>query len=158
MPWCGKTTLWKALAKKIGYTFIDFDDDILQPQHWKTVWELVGQLSDSQFIELEEESAINLDLQNSILSTSGSLPYSNKAMRHLKSIGKIIYINVDVSEIEKRFEIMKTDRIIGLSNSSFQKLFFSREKLYTRHADIIFCYSWNNIEEISNNLIQELWK
>lgn len=156
MPWCWKTTLWKLISKKIGYKFIDFDDDILEKKHNKTVSKLVNSMSDIEFIKLEELSALQINIQKSILSTSGSLPYSDLSMRHLRMIWKIVYIKVDILEIQERFDKMKTDRIIWLNKSSFQQLFYEREKLYTSHADIIFEYTWNNLEEISNNLIQKL--
>jgi len=158
MPWCWKTTLWKLISEKLGYIFIDFDDDILEKKYNQTVWSLVRNMSDWEFKKLEEQSALQINMQKSVLSTSGSLPYSRASMNHLKTLWKIVYIKVNIWEIQQRLDKMKTDRIIWLLEANFEQLFYEREKLYSSHADIIFEYTWNNLEKISNNLIHKIWR
>lgn len=157
MPWSWKTTLWKVLAQQLSYSFIDFDDDIIEQIEQKSVAELAKELSLEQFQNLEEKHALALNFSNTVLSSSGSLPYSEKAMLHLKSIWTVIYLKVDVSEIKQRLSDMKTERIIELRNKSFWELFIEREHLYETHADIVFSYSGSNIKGISNNLSTLLW-
>jgi shikimate kinase len=51
---------------------------------------------------------------------------------------------------------MKTERIIGMKNKTFEEIFKEREELYLKYADVIFDYSGSNIDKISNNLLTEL--
>lgn len=158
MPGSGKSTFWKILAQKLWKQFIDFDDDIIEKSQWKSVWELVDTLEENNFLKLEETLCLWLSFHNSIFSTSWSLPYSQSSINHLKKLWTIIYIQVDIEEIIHRIWNMKTERIIGLQNNDYITLYKQREKLYQEAADIVFPYSWTNIEAISNNLIQKIWK
>jgi len=156
MPWSWKSTIGKVLAEKLHYRFIDFDDDIIEPATWKSVSELVWSISEKDFIKIEEELCLKHTFQDTIFSTSWSLPYSQTAIRHLKELWTIIYLKVDYEEIYERIHKMKTWRIIWLWNKSFQEIFEERENIYERSTDIVFHYSGNDIEEISNKLLKEI--
>lgn len=157
MPWSGKSTIWKILAQKLNLKFLDFDDDVIEWYQNKTVSDRVKSMSQKDFIAFEEKLCLNLSFEYTVFSTSWSLPYSQKSIKHLKSLWKIIYLKVDISEIKARIWSMKTLRIIGFEWNNLDELLKERESLYTNAADIIFNYSGNNIEEISQNLTQRLW-
>ena len=158
MPGSWKTTLWKIIAKRLGYDFIDFDDDVIEVTQNKSVWDILRELWGEKFIELEQKLGLSLNIEKTILWTSWSLPYSDLAMKYLKTIWKIVYLQIDLHEIKARFEWMKTERIIGMKNKTFEEIFKEREELYLKYADVIFDYSGSNIDKISNNLLTELWK
>lgn len=158
MPWSGKSTLWKLLAKKLGCDFLDFDDDIIEVTQWEKVSDMVANMSEDAFKKREEELCLNINFSNTIFSTSGSLPYSKKSMDHLKGLWTIIYLKVDITEIMERLNFMKTDRIIWMKNNNFEKLFLERENLYENVADIVFCYSGNDIHKITTHLAKVLKK
>jgi len=157
MPGSWKSTLSKILSEKIGYNFVDFDDDVIELSEGISVWLLAKNLSESDFKQLEEKLCLWLNFSKTVFSTSWSLPYSSKAMQHLRTLWTIVYLKADTIEIKSRMSHMKTDRIIGMKDNNLSNLLKEREKLYLESADIIFPYSWNNLDEISQNLIQKLW-
>lgn len=157
MPGSGKSTLWKELSKKLNLSFLDFDDDVIETSQWKSVWKLSNELSQNEFIKLEEDLCLNLHFKNTVFSTSWSLPYSQKSIQHLKTFWTIIYLQVDIQEIMLRAWKMKTERIIWLSDNDLYSHLEEREELYISSSDIIFNYSGNNIKEITHSLIKFLW-
>jgi len=102
MPGSGKTTFGKMLSEEFKMNFLDFDDDVIEKQEEQSVEELLSELGDTNFLKLEENLALELDFENTILSASGSLPLSPRAMSHLSTLGKIIYIKAPIDEIESR--------------------------------------------------------
>lgn len=158
MPGSGKTTLGKILAEKLGMKFIDFDDDVIESQMWKSVWELLWELWDEGFKEMEEKLWRNLRIENTVLGCSGSLVYAKQTMENLKKQWTIVYLKVPAPEIEKRLEKMKTQRIIGMRYMSFEDIFFQREKLYEIYGDLVFEYSGSNMEHICDTLISMIPK
>ena len=158
MPGSWKTTLWKILATKLGYSFVDFDDDIIEVSQNKSVWDILEELWGKKIIRLEEKLGLELTIENTVLWTSGSLPYSGATMKHLQTLWEIVYLQINIHEIKARFDSMKTERIIWMKDKTFEEIFQEREKLYLKYADTVFSYSGSEMEAISNHLLKDLWR
>ncbi len=155
MPWSWKTTLGKKLAKKLGYEFCDFDDDILEKinndtakkistilgldkkgiSHLelvnKPVKDLLSLLWDKWFLITEWIAWIEIEFEKpTVFSASGSLPLSLDAMENLKNQGDIIYIDIPIDLIVSRLEQMKTDRIVGMWKMSLTEILEYRKIYY----------------------------
>lgn len=152
MPGSGKTTLGKMLAQDLWMKFIDFDDDVIEPQTGKSVAENLSHLWEKAFLELEESLTLNLDIKNSVFSCSWSLPLCKKAMSHLSSFGKIIYLKPPLEEIQARSPNMKTDRIIGYQTKTFEEIIIERNQHYQDNADIVFEYVWSDMKLLISEL------
>lgn len=61
---------------------------------------------------------------------------SEKAMKHLKTMGKVIYIDVPFKEIERRVTNIKTRGIVFHPNETLADVYRERKPLYERYADI----------------------
>ena len=95
MAGCGKSTLGKALSKKLGVEYVDTDSLIEQ----KFAQSLEDLKIDKgyKFVRLAEEGVIlNLDNDIQIISTGGSAVYSEKSMRYLSSFSTVIYISTPI--------------------------------------------------------------
>ena len=95
---CGKTTLGKELAKKIGYDFIDTDD--LIAEDCKSFYKEVGESA----FRLAEKKAI-VTLQNvsySVIATGGGALLDPDNREIFKKIGKIIYLKEEKEAIKAR--------------------------------------------------------
>jgi shikimate kinase len=112
MPGCGKTSIGRLLSRKLGMEVLDFDDDIIEVEMEKSCSDVLCELGEEKFLDMEEKLALNLKLENKILSCSGSVPLKQKAMDYLKTQGHVIYIDIPVKTIEKRLKRMKVDRIV----------------------------------------------
>ncbi len=152
LPWSGKTTLWKILAKNRWMDFIDFDDDVIEVQTAKSVSEILEELWESWFKKLEEQLGKGLRFENTVFATSWSLPYSEVVMKHLSDISTRVYLKVPQDEILERAKNMKVDRIIGMGTMTLAEIFQARSDLYTQYADIVFEYSGSDIKKIAQDL------
>ncbi len=158
LPWSGKTTLGKKVAKQFGWEFCDFDDDVIEWQTGLPVAKNLEKLWESGFKQLEQELASNIKLQTStIISTSGSLPYSEKAMNHLTDLGPRVYLKPPMEEILQRCHSMKVDRIIGMGDKTLEEILTERADLYRQYADITFAYTGTDTDQISEKLTKKLW-
>ncbi len=138
MPWSWKTTIWKDLATKLWMNFLDFDDDVIEKVMNKTVWEKLIELWEEKFIQMEENLALDLDIQNTVLCTSGSLPLSDKAMIKLKKLWKVIYLNINIEVVKQRLSIMKVDRIIWMDNMTLEEILIYRKSFYEKSFNYEF--------------------
>ena len=61
---------------------------------------------------------------------------SDKAMQHLKSIGKVVYLNVPCDEIIRRVKNIATRGIAVRPGRSLKDVYEERTPLYEKYADI----------------------
>ena len=101
MPGAGKSTLGVVLAKILGYEFIDADL-LIQSKLDKTLQKIIDACGPDGFIEVENEVLCTLSTSHAIIATGGSAVYSDEAMKHLSSIGTVVYLQVSYEELENR--------------------------------------------------------
>ena len=93
MPASGKSMVGVLLAKRLGMEFID-GDLLIQKQEKRLLKEIIEQEGIEQFIQIESEVHEKLQVTNTVIAPGGSVIYSEKAMKHLKEIGIVVYLNV----------------------------------------------------------------
>ena len=135
MPSCGKSTVGVLLAKKLGYEFIDSDLRI-QKKHKKLLHELIAEQGNEGFLVLEAEVNCAMDVQNAVIATGGSAVYSEAAMRHLSSLGKIVYIHISYEEMEARLGDFAHRGVVMPAGYTLRDLYDERAVLYERYADL----------------------
>ena len=147
MPGSGKSTIGTLLAKLIGYNFLD-TDTILQNMEGKVLQEIIDNEGLNSFFSAEEKALCAVFCDNTVISTGGSAVYSERAMRHLKNNGKVVYISVPVEELEKRLTNLSTRGVAGAKEKSVAQIFEERKPLYEKYADYtVLC---DGVEPIEN--------
>lgn len=137
MAGAGKSTIGMALAKKLGYSFIDVDP-LIEKKSGMSLQALINTRGDSALINFEEQLVLELEeTENCIISPGGSVIYSDKAMKHLKKVSKLVFLDPPFKSIVKRIPNAKERGIVGLGEKSLKEIFDERIVLYRRYADII---------------------
>ena len=135
MPGSGKSTVGVLLAKMLGYSFID-TDLIIQQVEGKMHYEILRDEGAEGFARLENSVCANLQAKRTVIATGGSAVYGEEAMKHLGSIGKVVYLNVSLSELKKRVRNFETRGIMRKDGQSLAEIFAERKHLYEKYADI----------------------
>jgi len=156
MPGAGKSTVGVLLAKAMKMPFID-TDLLIQERHGHFLQELVDMHGFDEFIKIEESVILSLDVKNHIISTGGSVVYSEAAMNHLKASGVVVFLNARLYQLERRLKNMHRRGIAMKGNRTLASLYRERLPLYEKYADISIDCSKKHIEtivsEIKNNLV-----
>lgn len=155
MPACGKSTLGVVLAKTLGMKFVDTDLLIQEVESCK-LQEIIDERGMQEFLRIEEKVLSEIEAENSIISTGGSAVYSDKAMKHLGSIGDVVYIKLSLDEIERRLNNIKTRGIAMKPGETLADLYNMRVPLYEKYADITIETEGMGIEESIEVLIEKL--
>lgn len=153
MSGAGKSTLGVLLAKALGMNYID-TDIVIQNQEGRLLQGILAEDGISKFMEIEERIVSELQLENCIISTGGSVVYSEKAMNYLKQGAKIIYLQLPYEELQRRLSDITTRGIVIKEGYSLEDVFKERVPLYIRHSDRILNCSNKSIEECVNELIR----
>lgn len=136
MPGAGKSTLGVVLAKALGYGFLD-SDLVIQEEEGKLLSEIIEELGTEGFNEVENKINSRINPKNpTIIATGGSAVYGREAMEHFKRIGKIVYINLPFDEIDRRVGCIKERGISIERGKTLRDLYFERQSLYEKYADV----------------------
>ncbi len=157
MPGAGKSTLGVVLAKILNYSFIDADL-LIQSQCDKTLQKIIDACGPDGFIEVENEVLCTLSADQSVIATGGSAVYSDEAMKHLSSIGTVVYLQVSLKELEKRLGglyergvVMKDG--IGMSLNA---LYEERIPLYEKYAEVTIDIDGLSVRDAARQLVDKL--
>ena len=156
MPGSGKSTVGVLLAKALGCLFTDVDL-LISHRAKKPLQRILDEDGLDAFLALEEEVGSRLRAENTVIATGGSMVLSDKAMRHLKTLGTVVYIDVPFEEIERRVTNIKTRGIVFHPNQTLADVYRERKPLYERWADLtVKVEATDGIEDTVDKVISML--
>ena len=135
MPGSGKSTVGVLLAKALGYSFID-TDLIISRRANKPLQKILDEDGIEAFLHLEEEVGGNLECDRTVVATGGSMVVSESAMRRLRELGRVVYIDVPFAEIERRVTNITTRGIAFNKDETLKNVYETRKPLYESRADL----------------------
>lgn len=135
MPSCGKSTVGVILAKKLGYRFSD-SDLLIQEREGMLLHEIISEYGIDGFLKIENEVNRSLSVSKTVISTGGSVVYCDEAMEHLRSIGKVIYIDISYETLVRRLGDFSHRGVIIRNGSTLYDMYLERRELYEKYADV----------------------
>lgn len=157
MPGVGKSTVGVILAKVMGYQFLDADL-VIQQQEGKLLSEIIAEVGTDGFIAVENRVNSNLNCSKTIIATGGSVVYGAEAMKHLKEIGTVVYLEVSFSTIDKRLSDIKGRGVVLRDGQTLYDLYMERTPLYEKYADIRVSEEGLGVEETVERIVDNLQK
>jgi shikimate kinase len=151
MPGAGKSTVGIILAKVLSFGFID-TDILIQINRQKPLQDIMNETGYLNLRNIEENEVLKLNIDRHIIATGGSVVYSEKTMKHLKSISKIIFLDVDFDIIKKRIHNFDTRGIARAEHQTIEDLFVEREILYRKYAEYTVQSSYFNQDETAEEI------
>ncbi|MDR1543223.1 MAG: shikimate kinase [Prevotellaceae bacterium] len=135
---CGKTTIGKKLAQKLGFYFID-TDKFIENRCQKSVFQIFEETGEMKFREIERKIISELaEFENVVISTGGGLPCFFDNMEIMNNAGITIYINLTESKLFNHLQKSKKKRALlkNISDNDLQdfikKTLSEREKFYNQ--------------------------
>ena len=151
MPGAGKSTVGVVLAKRMGMDFID-TDLIIQKEYNKTLAEIINEKGIEEFKKVENDVISKLELDNTIIATGGSAVYGKEAMKHLRDISKVVYIELSEENIEDRLGDLNERGVVLEDGETLQELYDERIPLYKKYAHIIVNADDMVLREVVKNI------
>jgi len=129
---CGKSTMGKKLAQKLGYAFIDLDHQI-EKSLGTTIGEYFAAHGEAAFRKLESETLKTFDYPaNVVVATGGGAPCFFDNMDWMNANGLSIYIEMPAVALAKRLEGGKDKRPLLKDLNEAQIIEFIENKLTER--------------------------
>lgn len=155
MPAAGKSTIGVLLAKSLSKGFVD-TDVLIQVRENRLLQEIVNQDGYLDLRRVEEDVLLSLALENHVIATGGSAAYSNAAMRHLSSLGTVVFLDVDLPTLRSRLGDFGERGLAKRPNQTLAELFAERRPLYEKYADLrVPCGNMPH-DDICQRIVREL--
>ncbi len=135
----GKTTIGRALARHLGKTFVDSDEEI-QKRTGVTIPHIFDIEGEAGF--RQRESAVICDLagrDNMVLATGGGAVLTERNRAALQQNGIVIYLKAGVHDLWQRTRHDRNRPLLQTADphAKLAELFQQRDPLYLQVADIV---------------------
>lgn len=148
MPGCGKSTLGKVLAQKLGKTFIDADEQIIRLAG-KSIPEIFAQDGEAVFREWETQALALLGMQSGlVIATGGGCVTREQNYPLLHQNGRIIWLRRDI-------RLLPTDGRPLSQGVNLEEMYRIRKPMYEGFADLVVD-NRSSIEEVANSVLCQL--
>ncbi len=129
---CGKTTLGRKLANRLGYMFMDLDH-VFEAQEGMSIGAYFSKYGEEKF--REAESSVLKDSkypEHAIIATGGGLPCFYDNMEWMNAHGKTVYIKLSAKTLADRLQSEKDERPLLRERHGEALVTFIAEKLEER--------------------------
>lgn len=156
MPASGKSTAGVLLAKTLGYGFID-SDLLIQNREKALLCDIIAAKGAEEFLRIEEDVNAQLWAERCVIATGGSAVYGERAMRHLKELGKVVYLRISEEEAERRLgNIVLRGVVMRRKGETLKELYDERAPLYERYADATVRCDGLTLEQTVERIVSAL--
>ena len=146
MPGAGKSTVGVLLAKTLGYAFLD-TDLVIQQREGALLQPLVDSLGVEAFLDVEADAICSVECRGTVIAPGGSAVCRERAMSHLRALGRIVYLHLPLEELERRLSYISTRGIAMAPGETLADLFARRAPLYRNYADLTVDVGRQSLEE-----------
>ncbi|NCC23584.1 MAG: shikimate kinase [Deltaproteobacteria bacterium] len=155
MAGAGKTTIGRAVARALAWAHVD-TDHIMEAWWGQDLESLRQRLGLEDFLRAEEQTILYLNIQRAVISTGGSVVYSEPAMRRLRAMGTIVHIHAGLDTIRSRIEAAPNRGLAMPPGYSLDDVYYERQELYLRYEQ--FRVSTDGVAEADAvQTILDLW-
>lgn len=146
----GKTTLGKAFAREMGLTFVDLDWYIEERFH-KSIRQLFTERGEDGFRDLEKRMLHEVaEFEDVVISTGGGTPCFLDNMEYMNTMGKTVFLDVNLSVLFRRLRVAKQQRPLLVEKNDEELMAFITENLQKRlpfYTKALYVFNGEKLED-----------
>ena len=155
MAGAGKSTVGEALARTLGWAFMD-SDHLIEAVYAARLQDVTDALGKSAFLDVESSVVSAIKANRTVIATGGSVVDREQTMRHLASLGPLVYLDVPFTVVEERIARNPQRGLAIAPGQTLRDIFQEREELYTRYATLRCPAADKNPQQCVNWIVQQL--
>lgn len=157
MPGSGKSAAGSIIAQRLGWDFLD-TDRLIEQRFGLKLQAVIDQVGIEAFSRIEEETVLSLEpVERTVISTGGSVVYSEAAMRHLCSISTVVFLDLPIDAIRSHISLEAPRGIVGMDEGGLEQLYEQRFPLYRKYAQMVVLLDSGTTEEAAARVLSQ-WK
>lgn len=155
----GKSTVGRIIADKLRYTLVD-TDLLIERKYKKPLQRVLDELGMKSFMMMEDKTLQDIQTRRCVVAPGGSSVYYPKGMAHLRKLGPVVFLKVDLAEIKDRIPDISNRGTVRRGGDSISALYRERSPLYRKYADIIVDANSQNWQKTAAEVIKalDMWR
>lgn len=156
----GKTTIGLATAKRLGWRFVDLDDEV-EGQAGRSIAEIFRQDGEAEFRRLEIATLKRLSSsddwhEGTVVALGGGAFVQAEIRAVIRSIGQpSVFLDAPVNELLARCRKSTVERPLAKDEEQFRQLYAKRRDVYAK-ADIQVSTAHRSQSKIVKELVNEV--
>lgn len=134
MAGAGKSTLAPLLASALGWRPLD-TDRLVEAHFGRELQDILEALGPEEFVAREGRLLARLGAAHCVISTGGSVVYSEEAVARLKLLGPVVHLRISLETFLARVGTAADRGFVRLGAQTLEGVFAERRDLYARAAD-----------------------
>ena len=155
MPGSGKSTVGALLATHLDLPLVD-TDHLIEAREGQTLQQIMDGRGHKAFRQIEEAVLLEMPLAPSVISTGGSVVYSDQIMARLAKASTIVYLKARYETIEHRVSLAPLRGIASPGGQSLEEIYRERVPLYERYSELSFATDTGNPDDIARLIEAQL--
>ena len=158
----GKTSVGKALAMKLGWSFIDADEELVN-NYFTTINDIVSEQGWNFFRKKEKGILKKIcGLDKHVVATGGGVILDSENVKNMKKSGVVVWLRVTPETVKKRILLDKTTGDFRPSLSSkglveeIEETILYRQPYYEEAMDFIIDTDSRNIDDVCGIVMGKL--
>lgn len=133
---CGKSTVGKLAARKLGYSFCDSDEVIVE-REGMTIPEIFAQKGEAYFRQVEAEVIKSLCGKKAIVACGGGAMLNPDSAKAAAKAGAVIFLDLDFEACYGRISgDSNRPIVVNSTKEELKERFNSRYDVYNKHSTI----------------------
>lgn len=155
MPGSGKSAVGRIIAKRLGWDFLD-TDRLIEQRFGLKLQAVIEQVGGEAFGRIEEQTVLSLEpAERTVIATGGSVVYSEAAMRYLRSIATVVFLDLPIDAIRSHISLEAPRGIVWMDEGGLEELYQRRFPLYRKHAQIVVLLDSCTPEEAAERILSQ---
>ena len=150
----GKTSIGKILAKNNHLSFLDTDHEIIRSCGY-SIPDIFEKFGEEHFRNLETEQLRKMDtIENHVISTGGGIVLKDDNKKLMKSLGLIIFLDINISSQMDRVKNRKNRPLLNDKNLKDNLLSLKkiRDPIYKKISNYIIDVSGKERDQVINEI------
>ena len=156
MPGAGKSLVGQALARRLGWAFLDVDPLIVARHRAKTLQQVLEALGNQRFLDAEADVISRLSCDATVIAPGGSAVLRDKGMERLKALGPVVYLALPCDELKRRLGNLATRGVSLEPGQTLDDLYAYRRPYYQRWCDVTVDTSHCSIPQAAERILSAL--
>lgn len=149
---CGKSTVGKQLAQRMGYSFVDLDAWIVA-REGRSVADIFASDGEAHWRALERKwlNRLSHRFRPMVLATGGGVVIQPENIRRMRQSGRVVWIDRSIEDIVASIDTTKRP-LLKDGSEKLHAIFAQRRPLYRKASHIRFANSYNNAQRAAEQL------
>lgn len=143
------------MAAQLGWQCID-TDRLIEKDAGASLQQLLDDRGYLALRQLEEAQVLSLSTSESVISTGGSVVYSQAGMRRLMDISTVVFLDIDLATVKRRIHNIDQRGIASAQDQSLDMIFEERFPLYRKYAQISLPNAEASAEQAVFEILRQL--